>query len=96
MPDYEGRLDEGEYNFVLGKLEQFRPGLRARCPVSGDTNWIVGDYLVHTPTHTGQWPVVGGPAYLYVQVICQSCGYTMFLNAVLFGLIPQGGVANVS
>ena len=91
MPDYTGRLSEEEYSFVENRLTQLRPGLNSRCPMSGSRDWIIGNYLVYTPTHEGQHPTVGGPDYVYVQVICQTCGYTMFFNGVMIGLLPGTG-----
>lgn len=88
MPDYKGQLSEQEYDRALAHFQRFR--IR-NCPVSNDNNWILGDYLVHTPNHSGQYPAVGGPYYLYLPITCQTCGYTMLFNAVVVGLIPAGG-----
>ena len=69
------------------------------CPVCRNTNWTLGDRLVApTPFQAdGGW-IMGGTAMPMLALICTTCGYTRFFNAVLAGLVkkspPTGGGPN--
>ncbi len=61
------------------------------CPICNSTSWILADHLVRTPIG-GKEPGVlfaGGPSYPQVMVVCATCAYTMYFNAVMLGLVPS-------
>lgn len=58
------------------------------CPISGDNNWSIADHIVQSMTYVrGGGLAIGGPGYPVVMVVCLSCGYTLFFNAVVMGLV---------
>lgn len=60
------------------------------CPVSQDGNWALADHVVELRRYEKGSLYVGGPVYPMVMVVCKTCGYTMFFNAVLIGLLREG------
>jgi len=73
---------------VQAWLQEKWTGLKT-CPVSGDNNWIIADDLLQPMIHASGGLRVGGRGYPLVMLICRTCGYTMFLNAVLMGLLDS-------
>ena len=59
----------------------------ASCPISGDNNWIVADDFVQPMRYSTGGLNIGGRGYPLVMVICGTCGYTLFLNATVMGLL---------
>jgi hypothetical protein len=58
------------------------------CPLHGETKWIVGKYFAGIPVKDAEEARVhAGPFYPYVTFVCERCGYTMFINAVVMGLL---------
>ena len=60
-----------------------------RCPVCGrDDKWGTGDRLWHVKE--AAIPIaVDGPRMPLAAVICNNCGYTFFMNALLCGLVTE-------
>lgn len=63
----------------------------SKCPVCGHRQWMAADYLIRASTYSPGVAVMGGPSYVYAQITCANCGYTRLFNAVVMGLVPQGG-----
>lgn len=61
---------------------------RAECPFHGPTSWEVGNMVVQTVQYVPKGISIGGRTYPLVPVICRTCGYTVFLNALLMGIVP--------
>lgn len=60
------------------------------CPICGQNKWTVGIHLVQPITMGPDRNVhLGGVSYPFLQVISPKCGYTMFVNAVIAGLVPK-------
>lgn len=59
-----------------------------KCPISGHNMWQLAEHLVYPLTYTGRGILVGGPTYPQVMLICGGCGYTIYLNAAMMGLVP--------
>jgi hypothetical protein len=58
-----------------------------RCPISDGRNWSVAEHIVEfRQYHGGHFPTTGS-VYPAVMMICQDCGYTIFINAVIAGLV---------
>ena len=59
------------------------------CPICGKTDWIIAPHFVQPltlgPNNTIQ---LGGLGYPHLMVMSRKCGYTMFFNAVVVGLLP--------
>ena len=90
MPDVSGQLSQGEKERIVVWLKG-QWSQDDRCPVSGGTNWIILDHLVHPPPYAnaGRGMNLGGPKYPQVMVACKDCGYTMYFNAVLIGIASE-------
>ena len=58
------------------------------CSVCGQRHWSIGD-LVEARTFQGGDLVVGGSVYVFLPVVCDNCGNTVFFNAVSAGLLPN-------
>ena len=87
MPDSKGLLSQDDKDKVVSLITQ--KWKNWTCPFSGDSNWIVADHAV-TPMTIGQGGsiIMGGANYPQVMLICKTCGYTVFINAVLVGIFP--------
>jgi hypothetical protein len=58
------------------------------CPFHGPTKWQVGRRLAAPVNYVpGGGVFLGGPAYPLIVVTCTACGFTVFVNAVVAGLI---------
>lgn len=91
MPDVDGKLTPEERAKVeawLEKQDWFREG---KCPICGDDHWAVGDHIVQ-PIRFGPM-AFGGPSYPQVMLISNKCGYTLYFNAVIMGLLPAAASA---
>ena len=58
------------------------------CPVSGHNDWVLGDRLVAPPSIVHGKVALGGSVYPQIMMICRGCGYTIYFNAVLAGIVP--------
>lgn len=76
--------------------EQARKWLEAKwqvfkqlCPICGEKRWTIEDvYQLHRFT-PGVGLQLGGPILPVFPVLCVNCGYTMFFNALISGVIQQ-------
>jgi len=94
MPDEAGKLTADEKQLVNDWIEK-NASLDLKCPVCGDSNWLVGDHLVQPLTLSARMNLMlSGPGYPQVMLISQKCGHTIFFNAVVIGLVkpphPEG------
>lgn len=60
--------------------QTIQAGLQQRgfgaCPTCRQTNWQLGDDLVHAPTTSlGGGMSLGGPHIPMAQIICTNCGF---------------------
>jgi predicted nucleic-acid-binding Zn-ribbon protein len=59
------------------------------CPFHGDTTWSVGEILHGAQAFFPKGAVNVSKSYPVVVLTCNSCGYTVFVNAIVAGLIPR-------
>lgn len=59
------------------------------CVICGHRNWAVGDHIVAPAIYSEGGIVLGGTAYPTVMLICNHCAHTIYINAVLMGLLPS-------
>lgn len=89
MPNPDGTLTAQEKQKINAWLTQFdRPA--AICPICGGQQWTIGDHIVQPVTLEGgrNMNLFGaGLAYPVVMVVSVPCGYTMYINAVMAGLV---------
>ena len=60
------------------------PIQRRVCPICATRNWAVGDDLIRlrSPKLIAKHPCI--------VVTCSQCGYTIFFNAHVMGIMPKG------
>jgi hypothetical protein len=101
MPESEPSLPPGQLNPEdLKKVFDWvisRWGPTRACPYHPETptHWQIGD-IVQTLPYAGGNVVLGGRIYPLVTIICMTCGNTVFLNAVVAGLVPGQLAPDVS
>lgn len=90
MPDVTGKLTEEEKQNAAAWVNRFWVGRSDACPICGDTEWIIGDHLVQPITlGPNSGLLLWGTGYPQAMVISAKCGYTIFINAVMMGLVAQ-------
>jgi len=89
MPGSNDKITPEEEQKIKDWLAQYKPGADAVCPICESTEWMIGRYLSQTLTiGYSQQTRFGGVSYPYV-VLISKCGYTMFLNAVMMGIVTR-------
>ena len=91
MTDAEGKLTAAEKKQIQDWLAGVGWATRlGGCPVCGDNKWTIADHIVQPITRgAGNALNLGGPGYPHVMLISNKCGYTIFLNAVMIGLLQD-------
>jgi len=95
MPDKEGRLTSEEKGRVVTRLQATWAGDAQKCPICGNPHWIISDHIVQPVTlGAGNSVMLGGVGYPQIMMISAGCGYTLYFNAVMLGIIapanPEG------
>jgi len=66
-----------------------RAPLIGKCGLCGHREWaIASDILEVRPFHGGGL-AIGGSVYPYIGVVCQHCGNTHFVNAVISNVLQE-------
>ena len=59
------------------------------CPICNQNNWAVSESLALLPRLVQEkMPVPENLVYPLFLVTCSTCGYTLFFNALVAGLLP--------
>ena len=91
MPDQYGKLTTAE-KLKASDYIASRWQLPITCPICKKTDWFIADHMVAPPiTSPDAGMMVGGMSYPHILMISKQCGYTMFINAVMAGLLPPSG-----
>ena len=56
------------------------------CPVCGKKEWIFSDKLFQLIEFYEDKIMLGGPTYIVLPVVCTECGYTFFINPMVYYL----------
>jgi hypothetical protein len=93
MPDDLGLLSEAEKRQIIEKINKLWIGSAKNCPICQSNKWTLADHIVSSNIATaGAGLIVGGPTYPCVMLISEPCGYTIYFNAVVLGVVtPPGG-----
>jgi hypothetical protein len=87
MSDAHGKLTQAEKDQIRDWVLKWK---MAPCPVCGKRDWVVGDHVVQPVTiGAGKTLQLGGEGYPQVMLISTECGYTLFLNAVIVGIVKN-------
>jgi len=97
MPDKTGKLTDADLAKVVDWLSKYTPGGDAKCPLCGSTEWAIGHHLLQPVTLGGNLNLqLAGIGYPQVALMSIPCGYTMFVNAVVAGVLQSNSpVTNV-
>ena len=90
MPANDGKLTDEEKLKLKNWVDRQWKGLK-ECPICRSPQWVIADHLVSPTIFSGGGNlVIGGTAYPLAMIISTPCGHTVFLNAVMAGLVPGG------
>lgn len=97
MPDVDGKLSGEEKTKAIAWVTSHVKGAIV-CPVCGSAEWTLGDHVVSPIALGGGGNVrLGGPGYPQVMLISQNCGHTIYINAIVAGIVsPDPGAASAS
>jgi hypothetical protein len=88
MPDATGMLTKEDYDKLAAWFAKFNRPF-PNCPVCGSDKWTYGAHLLQPLTLGGGGQIqFGGIGYPQVTIVSTPCGYTIFINAVIAGLLP--------
>jgi len=85
-------LDKVRQDKILQFLnDKWKPP--GRCPVCGKTVWNVSDTVFEVREYHEGSLVTRGTAVAapVVMATCGNCGYTLFFNALVAGIVEQPG-----
>jgi hypothetical protein len=84
-------LSDEDLKKALAFLESKRRG-DIVCPICKSTEWTIGAHIVQpvtvSPGNNGL--MLGGVGYPQIMLISKECGHTLFINAVVAGIVPGG------
>jgi hypothetical protein len=89
MPNERGKLSTSEKDNIQTKINELWRGGAKNCPICGSNHWILGDHVVESPIITEGARGFGAGAYPSVMLISKPCGYTIYFNAVILGVITS-------
>jgi len=79
------KLSEKNLEILKKKFDEYKETIKP-CPFCDTTKWI-GPTLINEVWEYNQGKlVVGGSVFPIFPIVCETCGYTMFFNAIIFGL----------
>ena len=87
MPDENWKLTQKEKEDVVAWIKE--KWENTKCPFSGHNEWNLGDELVRTTKYTGNNLLIGGSTYPLIIFTCIGCGYVVYINAILVGIVPK-------
>ena len=90
MPDTSGRLSPDEKEKAERWLSTYWTRDN-RCPISGHNNWAFGEHIVQPVASVRAGEILGVASYPQIMLICQDCGYTIYFNAVVMGIVSGAG-----
>jgi len=61
------------------------------CPVCRKLGWNVSDTLFEVREYHKGGLVVGGSTVPFIMATCGNCGYTLFFNAIVAGIVERPG-----
>ena len=70
---------------IEGVLKRWK---RPNCPLCDKTSWTVPEDLFELRQLSLDGFHVGGPRMPVVPVICEHCGNTVLVNAIVAGVVP--------
>lgn len=59
----------------------------SNCPICNMDDWGISDKIIEIRPIHEQPESFSGNIYPYFFIFCRNCGYTIFVNAIIAGLI---------
>ena len=87
QPDHRRRI----YEAIVEKLGP----RKLVCPISGeDSTWEINRYLSAHPAleHPTQFQLQATASFPVAVLMCQDCGYSLFINLIQLGLADELGI----
>jgi hypothetical protein len=81
-------VSEFDVNRAIAHLNM-KWGLRP-CPMCGISNWNVQGRVFQLMEFNEGNLVLGGQLIPVVPIICNNCGNTVLVNAIVAGIVPPG------
>jgi hypothetical protein len=91
MPNSGGKLSDGEKVEIQLKINELWRGSAKNCPICGSNKWFLADHVTEAPIINQEFRGFGASAYPAVMLISEPCGYTLFFNAVILGVVRKAG-----
>ena len=84
------KLNQEQKEKLITKLEQ--PGWGNACAVCKQSHWNISDTIFELREFQSGNLVIGSQSIIYpvIAMTCANCGNTVFLNAIIMGVLePQ-------
>jgi hypothetical protein len=80
-------LTEAQTKKVIERIRA--KGEPPTCTVCGSQSWSITPYLAEVRMFHGRDFVLGGTSIPLVPVICNTCGNTLLISAIVLGIIDR-------
>jgi len=85
MPDAKGLTDDERMKIKKWFEDKWKEPVI--CPICKGDTWILADDIVTPVIYGEKGPILGGATYPQVMVVCNKCGLTLYLNALIMGIV---------
>ena len=82
------RLTQEQVEELIGRLSQYG---EINCPVCRNHRWNVNSLIIESREFIGGDITLGGSIMPFIPLTCQTCGNTLFLNAMSLGFVNNNG-----
>ena len=84
------KLTQQHVTNLIQHLSQSAPN-GIKCPVCGNTHWLINDTIFQCTEFTGATMAIGGGISLVplVMITCGQCQHTLQFNAMKLGLLSD-------
>jgi len=93
MPDSSGKLTLEEKQKVTQWIVEHWSVVTTSCPICGSKDWELSEHLVQPLTFSTGSVLVGGASYPQAMLISKKCGYTMYFNVMVMGIVQPPSFA---
>ncbi len=83
-------LDGKQKQKIVDFLNEKAPRVGS-CPECGSQKMTLGDHVVQPMNASAGGVSIGGPSYPQIMIVCENCGHTKYFNAVVIGILDEGG-----
>ena len=81
------KLSKDQQKKITEKLSKYD---KSACSICGNGSWKFSDAIFEICEYQSDSLIIGGERVLpVIPLICDRCGHTQFLNALLLGIVEQ-------